>query len=58
MSYVVGEASIEILPPESNDLKRFQFLACDDMCNTLGMVRNLCPGAGMFPVVNAKTLCD
>lgn len=41
MSYILGEASIEILPPESNDLRRFQFLACDDMCNTQGMVRNL-----------------
>lgn len=41
MSYILGEDSIEIPPPESNDLKRFQFLACDDMYNTLEMVRNL-----------------
>lgn len=41
MSYILGEDSIEIPPPESNDLKRFQFLARDDMYNTMGMVRNL-----------------
>lgn len=41
MSYILGEDNIEILPPESHDLKRFQFLVCDDEYNTLGMVRNL-----------------
>lgn len=40
MSYTLGEDSIEILPPGSNDLKRFQILECDDMYNTPGMVRN------------------